>query len=290
MKIFKDLHNKYICKKKGIIAIGYFDALHLGHNHLIKRLVEVSKQKKLGSFLLTYLNLPKKSLDNKGIIETKFKINEIRKMGVNNLILLNYDENFYTLDPNKFLNLLKNNFYIEKFLIGKDFSFGKDRSGNVVTLLENGFSIEVIEPFMIDGEYVSTSLIKRLIINGEIERANNLLGYPFFIEGIVKKGKQLGRKLGFPTMNIVNEKICYPLEGSYATITSIGDNKYYSMTYVSKDIIETNLFGYTDFHYNFKIKIDFFKKIRDNRLFDSLNELKSQLYIDLSTVRNYFNL
>ena len=251
MRIFKDLYDKCDLKKEGIISVGYFDALHLGHKHLLERLVEISKLKNLNSFVLTYHDLPKKSLDNKNIIETKYKIEKIKRLGVKNLILCNYDERFYSLKPVDFLNLLKNNFNISGFLVGKDFFFGENREGNVVTLLENGFSIDVVEPFVINDKYLSTSLIKRHILDGDIEKVNNLLGYPFFIEGIVRKGKQLGRKLGFPTMNIRNDRVYYPAEGTYATITTIKDQKYYSMTYVSKDIIETNLFYYDDFHYNF---------------------------------------
>ncbi|HPO49871.1 MAG TPA: riboflavin biosynthesis protein RibF [Spirochaetota bacterium] len=290
MRIFKNLYETKSFTKSGIVALGYFDALHLGHRYLLKKLVELSEERGVDSFVLTYPDMPKKNYDNRRVIDLKYKIDEIKKIGVKNLILCNYDESFYSMVPTVFLSLLKKNFNITGFLVGKDFSFGKDREGNVVTLLENGFSIDVVEPFTVDDKYLSTGFIKNRISEGDIDKANNLLGRPFFIEGIVRKGKQLGRKLGFPTMNVRNDNICYPAEGSYATVTSIKDKKYFSMTYVSKDIIETHLFNYDDFRYNFKIKIDFFKKIRDNQRFEDMNGLIEQLFIDLSTVKRYFNL
>lgn len=288
MKIYNCIDCKIETQKEGIVAIGYFDAFHLGHRYLLEKLVKIAKEKGKKSFVITYKNLVKKNFDNKGLVSLNFKIDEIRKIGVNNLILIDYDENFSNLKPNDFLQRLSRNFRINEFIIGKDFSFGKDRAGNIETLLQNNFKIEIIEPFTIDNKYISASLIRTLILDGEIEQANNLLGRLFSIDGIVRKGKQLGRKLGFPTMNIKNESILYPLEGSYATITSIKDKKYYSMTYIGDQLIESNLFDYNIFHYNFKIKVDFLRKIRDNRSFDNLDELKSQLSADRTVVKKYF--
>lgn len=290
MIIHKDLYERYSTDKNGIIAIGYFDALHIGHRHLLQKLVEIANKKHLNSFVLTYANLPKKNLNNKNILDLNRKISEIKNLGIKNLIICNYDERFYSLPPSEFLNILKSNYNINSFVIGKDFSFGKNKSGDIQTLLSNGFEINIVEPVMYNNEYLSTSIIRQNILEGKIEVANQLLGYNFSIDGIVKKGKQLGRKLGFPTMNIHNEKIIYPKDGSYASVTHIKDKKYYSMTYVSKDIIETHLFNYEDFHYNFKIKVDFFRKIRDNQSFVNQESLKSQLSYDLIMVKEYFNL
>src|SRR4030043_179712 len=115
-----------------------------------------------------------------------------------------FDYDFSHIEPNEFLNLLKNNFFIQHFVCSTDFSFGHNKSGNIDTIKEFGHYTYVVDPAIINNQKVSTSLIKNYILNGDIETTNRLIGRPFFIKGSVIKGKQKGREYGFPTLNFYN--------------------------------------------------------------------------------------
>ena len=117
------------------------------------------------------------------------------------------------------------------------------------------------ETFKFDGKKVSTSEIKKYIKSGSIVEANCRLGYNYFIKGVVTKGKQMGRTIGFPTMNIQNDNVLYPKAGSYFTTTEVNNKNYPSMTFVSDSIVETHLIGYKDYAYGFPIRVDFLQKI-----------------------------
>ena len=155
-------------------------------------------------------------------------------------------------------------------------------------LKNEGFDIFTEETFKFDGKKVSTSEIKKYIKSGSIVEANCRLGYNYFIKGVVTKGKQMGRTIGFPTMNIQNNNVLYPKAGSYFTTTEVNNKSYPSMTFVGDSIVETHLIGYKDYTYGFPIRVDFLQKIRDNKPFNSFDELKEQLRIDLDMTKKYF--
>ena len=290
MKIFYDLFKRNHVKKNGIISIGYFDSFHLGHRKLIGELVSKAEALKKIPYVLTYINLPQKNKQNGPVLDLDTRIDFIRKAGIRDLILCEFNERFHSTRPENFIDLLKDNYNINHYVVGSEFHFGKNKQGSVQTLLKKNCMVDIVEPCNIDGERISTSLIRKMILSGDVEQAARMIGRKFFIEGIVHKGKQLGRIIGFPTMNIRNEKSIYPGDGTYATKTTVKGEEYFSMTYVDGLLIETNLFGYGDYQYNLKIKIDFFKKIRDNKPFSNIDDLKIQLFNDLKTTRSYFKL
>ncbi len=290
MKIY-NINDKINSKKEGVILLGYFDSFHLGHKKMVSELLRISKERDKESFVLTYKNLPTKR-GGKMLLSLKSRINFIKEAGIKNIILIDFDKDFNSLTADSFISLIKNNFNISEFVIGEGFHFGKERSGNVETLTKNNITYDKIEPLYIDNKKISSSLIKEYILNGDMEDAQKFIGRYFFIEGVVHRGKQLGRQLGFPTMNMNNYEIIYPKDGVYITKTFVYKDKkeYYSMTFVSRDIIETYLFEYKKFSYNFKIRVDFLDKIRDNLTFDNLTSLKEKLEEDLVYTKRYFNL
>lgn len=290
MKIYTDIFTNFHIKQKGIVSIGYFDSFHLGHQKIIKELLMHSKSKGKNHFVLTYQRLPKKEKNGKNILEIDDKLAIFKKIGIKNVILCDYEKNFYTLKPSEFLKIMMNNFNIDEYVIGKDFAFGYKKAGNIDTLKKLGCIYNLVEPIYINKQKVSTSYIKDLISNGKIELANKYIDRVFYINGVVKQGKQLGRKLGFPTMNIRNDNVIYPQDGVYLTNTIIKNKQFHSMTYVAKPIIETYLMDYNKFHYNFKIKVDFLRKIRDNRSFNDLKSLKNQLIKDLDKIKHFFKI
>jgi len=290
MKIY-NINDRIKSKKGGIIILGYFDSFHLGHQKMVSELIRISNEKNKNNFVLTYKNLPMKR-NGKMLLSLNNRIELIKQSGVKHIILVDFEKDFNNMTSEHFLSLIKNNFNITEFIVGEGFHFGKDRAGNVETLTKNGIKYDKIEALFINDKKVSSSLIKEAILNGDVKHAKELIGRNFSLEGIVHKGKQLGRELGFPTMNINSYDIIYPKDGVYITKTLVYKDKkvYNSMTFVSKEIVETYLFGYEKFSYNFKIKIDFLDKIRDNFTFSNINDLKEKIKGDFNFTKSYFNI
>jgi len=288
MKIINNFTDEVYSQKPSIMLIGYFDSVHLGHTKIIKEMIDISRDKNLNHYLLTFKNLPSKTKKFKNILEPEDKVSIIKNLGVKNLILVEFDEKIANMLPNLFLEVVKNNFNVTDFIVGEDFKFGNGRTGSVLDLEKMNFNIHLSEKLIKNGIKISTKIIKNYISEGNIEAANSLIGRNYYIKGIVRRGKQIGRKIGFPTMNIINNDILLPQTGAYVTKTIVDSKEYYSMTYASEEMVETNLIDYDKYHYNFKIKIDFFKKIRDNMAFSSVEKLKNQLEVDLEYINGYF--
>lgn len=288
MKIFSGLGEKNNLSKEAIISIGVFDAFHIGHEKLIKNMVAKAEALDLESFVLTFRIPPRK--DNKlPILELNDKLSYIEKLGVKNVILCDFNEDFSAVSSIDFLRILEKNFNIMHYYIGDDFRFGFNKSGSKEMIQQMGYTTYIEKTLEIDDKKVSTSEIKKYIKNGDVEKIIPMLGRAYQIKGVVKMGKQLGRTLGYPTMNMINPQIMYPANGAYITMTMVNGCSYQSMTFVDSSIIESHLIGFEKFEYNFPIKVDFFKKIRDNKDFSGLDELVAQLEKDLTLTKQYFN-
>lgn len=288
MNIYNDFSEPKYYKRNGIVSIGAFETLHIGHKRLLLNMLDVAKEKNLENYVFTFTESPKRTSKSKSVLEISDKLAMLEEFGVQNVILCDFSKELKDLPPTVFAELLNKNFGIISYYEGEDFCFGKNKSGNLELLQNEGFEVFTEETFKFDGKKVSTSEIKKYIKSGSITEVNNRLGYNYFIKGVVSKGKQMGRTIGFPTMNIQNSNVLYPKAGSYFTATEVGNNKYPSMTFVSKSIIETHLIGYNNYAYGFPIRVDFLQKIRDNKPFNSFDELKEQLKIDLDMTKKYF--
>lgn len=287
MKIFSGINEKNNSIREGMISIGVFDALHIGHQKLLSDMVIAARESNLETYVLTFRIPPKK--DNElNILELNDKLSYIENIGIDNVIVCDFDEHFSTLPAIEFIRILEKNFTIRAYFIGSDFKFGHNKSGSKELIEQLGYNVLLEDTLQIDNKKVSTSQIKKYIKEGKVEGIKELLGRYYYIKGIVKMGKQLGRVLGFPTMNIINPQVLYPSNGAYISLTEIDDTLYESMTFVDSSIIETHLLNYSDFNYNFQIKIHFTKKIRDNLDFKNFDDLKKQLENDLLVTKQYF--
>lgn len=289
MKIFSGISENSNSSKDGIVSIGVFDSIHKGHQILLKDLAKTGDKLNLESFVLTFRIPPKKDNALK-TLELDDRLHLIEEIGINNVILCDFDDNFSTIKPFDFARILEKNYNIKNYFIGKDFRFGHNKTGSIDELKQLGYKVFIEETFEIDSRKVSTSEIKKYISDGSIELANTLLGRPYHIKGTVRMGKQLGRILGYPTMNITNSEVMYPSNGAYMTTTVINNIEYKSMTFVDSSIIETHVIGYDEYDYNFMIQINFLKKIRDNVFFGNVDLLKKQLEIDLKETKLFFNI
>jgi riboflavin kinase/FMN adenylyltransferase len=276
---------------KTSIAIGFFDGLHLGHQELIKEIMNSPFTPAVLTFSLDLKSLVFKKKEDVILTEEE-KENLLSSFGVKDYYLLPFSKDVMNATPLAFLSFLKG-LNAGEIVVGEDFRFGDKAKGDVNLIKElekDGIRVIVKKLLMIDNRKVSSSVIKELLKKGQIEQANKLLGYSFFNEGVVIHGLMNGRKLGYPTANMLEnpEKIKLP-DGVYKTITTIGDKRYASMTNIGNHptidplnhrLIETNILGFSGNLYDQKIRVSFIKYLRPQQKFSSLDELKTQLFLD----------
>lgn len=283
------------------IALGNFDGLHLGHMGLINKTLELSKKSCTKSLVCTFENHPLSVIyperAPKLIMSNETKVALLDRLGIDMVNLAHFDEDFMKMSPQDFITNLVRSYNPKGIVVGFNHRFGYKNTGDVKLLSEYskllGFELHVIDSVSYDNEIVSSSLIRRLISEGNIKEANSLLLVPYFLEGTVVKGKQLGRTLGFPTANLKYDcNFVLPSIGVYYTIVEYNNNLYKGITSVGynptvetqniKIHIETYILNFDKNIYSDLLKISFIDRIRDEIKFDSLEALTEQLKADKS--------
>lgn len=282
------------------LCLGFFDALHVGHLALINK----AKERKEDIGVLTFSKSPRTLLFNQeeDIINTiDMKEEILRKYDVKYLFILDLSWDILNLEKEEFINIILRGLNVKNIVCGFDYSFGKKGSGKPSDLIKtNLFNVDVIEPVCNhQGIKISSTLIHHLIDQGEIEEVNKYLTRPYKIQGDVNHGFKVGRRLNYKTANIeLNERFHLPKNGVYATKVIVDDKEYFSMTNVGvhptinlldKPLIETYIFDFEDDIYSKNIEVLFYKRVRDEIKFDSVEELKNQLIQDEELIKNYFN-
>lgn len=286
------------------VAIGNFDGIHLGHQKIMHVLLEEANRDNLYPLVLTFHPHPATVLTNKKIelLQTiEQRLHEIKKNGVQMVAVISFDHAFAQISAEDFIrSIIIQKLKAKKIIVGENFRFGKNRSGDVAKLHEfarrYGITLISIPPLTIEGSVVSSSLIRQLLYKSEIERANTLLGRPYEIEGTVVRGKSRGKRLGFPTANI------HPLNdisppGVFITNVRIGSQIFPSLTHVGskptfneKEImIESYLIDYKKSLYEKRLHVQFLKKIREEKKFDTPEALSLQIKQDVKSALAYFN-
>ena len=285
------------------IALGNFDGLHLGHRELISKMKEEAKKLNLQKSILLFNNHTKKTISKNGpklltLLNEKEKI--IESLGVDTIYIVDFNDSMMNLSPEKFItDILVEKLNVKSIVVGFDYRFGKNAVGDIFLLekLSNtlGLNLIVIDPVLYKNKIVSSSEIRRLLSLGNIEKANLMLGEKYKIEGKVIDGNKLGRKLGFPTANLITSKDkVIPKDGIYITNTIIDGSKYKSATSIGKnptfsekDIkIETHIIDFNGDLYDKTIKLEFIDFIRDQIKYDRLEDLKKQIKKDIELVCN----
>lgn len=283
--------------KKSVVTIGNFDGLHKGHQVLIKKAVESAKKRKIKSVVFTFENHPANYFARapiKNVITNEEKIKRLKDFGVDYVISIPFDEYMTKISALEFVKgILLEKLGATKIIVGHDFTFAKNKEGDTKLLKElsdkYGFEVEVIMPIKVNDIRVSSTYIRNLVAQGSVCSVKEYLGYNCEIKGNVIKCKQLGRTIGFPTANIeVDKDTLIPKNGIYATKVRIGEQVYYGATNIGynptvngdKLSIETNILDFNDDIYGKDIKVEFLERIRDEKKFSSLDELKNQLKKD----------
>ena len=288
-----------------VLTTGTFDGVHLGHKRILSRLSEISERSNGESVLLTFNPHPRMVLfpDDTGIqllTTQKEKIQRLEEAGIDHLIVHPFTKEFSRLSSVEFVrDLLVNKMGTKKLVIGYNHQFGRNREGTLEHLREYGpvygFDVEEIPAKEIDNVNISSTKIRNALFEGNVTIANSFLGYSYSLEGVVVKGKEIGRTIGFPTANIKiqeNEKLI-PKDGVYATKAEVNGKRYNGMLNIGfnptidkeeaddvHNTIEINLFDFDDDIYDSEIKVELIERIRDERKFEDLDELKNQLVMD----------
>lgn len=296
--------------KKSIITVGTFDGVHLGHQEIIKILNSVKQNKGLRSVIVTFdphpqIVLRNKDKDIKILSTTDEKISIFESYGIDLVYVINFTKEFSQTPAREFyIKYLINGVGMTDLVLGYDHMFGKNREGNFDTLAEMAkefdFNADKVEEFTLNGAHISSTEIRNFLQTGEIEKANNLLGREYSIEGEVIHGDKRGKELGYPTANIKisSEYKLIPKKGIYAVSVVVDKVKYNGMMSigvnptVSNDDslkLEVNIFDFDKDIYGKKIKVNFIDYLRDEQKFNSLEDLIEAMASDKEKVLNKLN-
>ena len=312
MKIFHSINDFQTISgtsvKKTILTLGTFDGVHFGHRKILEKVTQNTENGKYESLVLTFFPHPRMVLQEDSNIKLLNTIDEkialLDQIGIQNLIIHPFDENFSRLTAEEFVkNILVDKFHIHKIIIGHDHHFGRNRTANIDDLKKFGeqynFEVEEISAQEIKEVSVSSTKIRHALHEGNMALANEYLGYAYPLTGIVVKGRQLGRTIGFPTANLKLEENfkLIPKNGAYIVQSTINFKTVFGMMNIGfnptvegkNQSIEINYFDFNEDLYGQKITVSILKRIRDEEKFESVAHLKTQLAQDKNTALAYFN-
>jgi riboflavin kinase/FMN adenylyltransferase len=285
-----------------LLAIGVFDGVHAGHRYLLKQLQKRAAEKHLLSGVLTFNPHPQSVLHPDDqlpwLSNLEDRVTTLQQLGVNIVAVLTFTPELAQLTAQDFMSLLKKYLKMRGIMVGPDFALGRGGEGNISLLRTLGnqmeFSVEVISPYTINGELVSSTLIRQALIQGDMKRVEKLMGHHFYLRGKVITSDKRGRALGFPTANLeLKPQQALPNNGIYATITHVDGKQFPSATNIGtrptfgegRKMVENHLLNYKGNLYSKEIMVEFVQKLRDEKRFASSEELKTQIEKDVRKVQ-----
>jgi riboflavin kinase / FMN adenylyltransferase len=298
LKIFNSIQ-EFTSPTKTIVTLGTFDGVHKGHKSILEKLTNSSKQSGCESVVLTFFPHPRMVLQQNSDLKLLNTMDEkaalLEKEGIDNLIIHPFDMAFSRLTAEEFVrDILVDGLNIAKIIIGHDHRFGRNRTANIDDLIrfgeEYGFEVEKISALAIDKVSVSSTKIRNALNEGNVDMANNYLGYPYFINGKVVQGKQLGRTIGFPTANIepTESYKLIPANGVYVVSSEIDGKTVEGMMNIGTrptvngvgTTIEVHYLDFNQDLYGQSVKVNFHHRLRDELKFESFDALKQQIEKD----------
>ena len=304
MKIFEslDIREKFA---NPVLTIGNYDGIHIGHQKIIEKVARKAREISGTPMLMTFnphpLSVLKPDTYTRLITPLHFKKKLIEASGIEVMLLIPFDTSFQGLTPEMFIkNILIDRLAVKEVLVGYDFKFGKNGAGNVEMLKQcadtYGFRFEAIDAITLDGERVGSNAIRKLIMDGNVEKAAKFLGRPHMIEGTVVKGENRGKGMGFPTINLDTFFELVPKNGVYVTevelkgrrkpaVTNIGFNPTFDG---NKFLMETHILDFSGNLYGKEVAIYFHKRIREEMKFSGIDKLKERIAKDVALARKHF--
>lgn len=305
MKIYEGLAG-FTPVRNAVVTSGTFDGVHLGHQKILNRIREIARTIHGETVLITFWPHPRLVLypdeHNLRLLSTfEEKTKLLRQFGIDHLITIPFTQEFSQMSSQEFISkILIESIETKKLVIGYDHRFGKNREGSFEYLKANsltfGFELEEIPRQDVDEIGVSSTKIRRALESGDVITASNCLGRPYELNGIVIKGQQIGRSIGFPTANIhiPNDYKLIPKDGVYAVEASVDGSIYKAMLNIgnrptvdgTKKTVEANLFDFQGDLYDRQITVYFREFLREERKFENLEALKIQLVLDQQAARS----
>lgn len=292
--------------RQSVITIGTFDGVHLGHKAILKRLAETAQKENLDSVVLTFFPHPRmvlqQSIDIKLINTIDERTELLEDTGLHNLVIHPFTQAFSRLTALEYVrDILVNALKAKKIIIGYDHRFGRNRTANINDLKEFGktynFEVEEISAKELDDVAISSTKIRKALESGDIETANNFLGYNFMISGEVVRGKAIGRTINYPTANLkLKEKYkLVPKNGVYIVKSEINNKDYFGITSIgtnpsvggTEKTIETYFLDFNGDLYGKDIRIEFLKFIRDEAYFESIEILREAIEQDENFAKKF---
>jgi riboflavin kinase/FMN adenylyltransferase len=293
--------------KQPVLALGNFDGLHRGHRKILDRLQRVAQERRATSVVMTFDPHPPRIVrPDKAppLLMTKAqKLEGLAQAGVDGAAIVRFTHDLSQWEPETFVRtVLVEWMHVAEVWVGANFLFGHDRSGNFSLLrtlgARYGFKAEKIDPVRYKDFVVSSTRVRRLVSEARVDEAAALLGHAYVIDGVVVRGEQRGRTIGFPTANLCTENELVPPHGVYATsaildgivmpaVTNIGTRPTVDAS--GRTSIETHIFDLDRDLYGATLRLAFVQRLRDERAFDSLDLLKSQIAADCARARVLFD-
>lgn len=285
------------------LAIGNFDGVHIGHQAILKRLVESAKCENVMSSVLTFEPHPREFFTPEHapvrLASMREKLEMFAECGVERTIVCQFDSRFAATGVSDFIDgILRKSLDARLILVGEDFRFGANRAGSIQDLQQAGFRVESLPEVQVEGMRVSSTAIRKALAAGDLAQAKRLLGRDYSISGHVVHGDKVGRKLGYPTANVQMHHDNPPLTGIYAVklgglenkdlpgVASLGFRP--TVKNDGKPTLEVHLFDFDGDLYGCHVQVKFLQKIRDEEKFPDLDALKRQIALDEQAARDYF--
>jgi len=300
MEVEKELAN-IAPQGETLLTIGVFDGVHAGHRYLLEKLKQRSAEKNLLSGVVTFNPHPQSVLYPRnqlpGLSNLEDRVRAFKELGIKIVAVLTFTAQVAQLSARDFMSLVKKQLRMRGIMVGPDFALGLNREGNIDLLRAMGremeFSVEVIPSYIINGEVVSSTLIRRVLAQGDMRKVEGLMGRYFQLVGKVITSDKRGRILGFPTANLdIKPQQALPGNGIYATIAQVDGEQFYSATNIGirptfgegEKTVETHLLNYKGDLYGKDMRLEFVQKLRDEQRFLSSEELKAQIERDVREV------
>jgi riboflavin kinase/FMN adenylyltransferase len=305
MKIFHGTENANIMRPT-VLTLGVFDGLHLGHQRIMRNVVERAKAVNAVPTAITFDPHPRAVLHPESappLLQTlDQRLANFEVLGIEQAIVVKFDREFASQPAEEFLSdIIRDRLHAKEVYLGKGFAFGKDRGGNIELLREMskklGFVADEVDEVQLRGQRVSSSKIRELLADGRVNFARRMLGRPYGVEGVIIRGLRRGHTIGFPTANLKPHNRVIPRYGVYATATLIEGSWRRSITNIgvrptfeetTDPSIESYIFDFDGDLYGDVLRVRFLHRIRDERKFDGIDALKAQIEKDTRQARNYF--
>jgi riboflavin kinase/FMN adenylyltransferase len=303
MELIRGIHNLRERHRGCVATIGNYDGVHRGHQHMIAAVRARASALGVPTVVITFEPTPREFFEGPAapsrLTRLREKLEALSLYGMDRVVALSFDRRMQGLGADEFVDrLLVRGLGVRHMVVGHDFHFARRREGSIGTLRAageaHGFTVEEVGQFLLDGERVSSSLVREALNRGDLERATRLLGRPYRMAGRVRLGKKLGRTLGYPTANLALQRKVVPLWGIFAVrvsgaglvdhpaVSSLGTRPTVNGT---DPLLEVHLFDYDGNLYGQHLDVDFVARLRDERKFESLDALVEQMHRDATAAR-----